>query len=103
MKLVQRPVTKSWLRWEGSLLSSSAGVATVGLAEAEKQTVMDSTENSLDRTRIVDALKQQWPDHKICDHDRDCRYDKWSYLSSGEPYEPAEEDDDDSKDNAHGE
>ena len=34
-KLVQRPETKSWLRWEGSL-SPSAGVATVGLAEAEK-------------------------------------------------------------------
>ena len=80
-----------------------------GLTEAEKKTVLASTENSLDRTRIVGALKQQWPDHEIQAHDLDSRGDREeevldtrAYYGDCEPHESGEGDDNDSEDNAYG-
>ena len=65
-----------------------------GLTEAEKKTVLGSTENALDRTRIVGALKQQWPDHELQAHDLDRKRDrreKRSYF--GDAYESDDVDD----------
>ena len=36
-----------------------------GLSESGKKTRAGRTENTLDRWRIVEALKQQWPDHEL--------------------------------------
>ena len=67
------------------------------MTEAEKKTVLGSTENALDRTRIVGALKQQWPDHELQAHDLDRKRDrekrgrdKRSYF--GDTYEAEEMD-----------
>ena len=38
--------------------------------------MLGSTENTLGRTRIVEALKQQWPDHELLVYDRDRKRDR---------------------------
>ena len=38
-----------------------------GLSES----VLGSTENTLGRSKIVEALKQQWPDHELLFYDGD--------------------------------
>ena len=40
-----------------------------GLSESGKKTVLGSTENTLGRSRIAEALKQQWPDHELLVYD----------------------------------
>ena len=42
-----------------------------GLSESSKKTMLESIENTLGRSRIVEALKQQWPDHELLAHDGD--------------------------------
>ena len=46
------------------------------LSESSKKTVLGSFENTLGRSRIVEALKQQWPDHELVVHDGDCKRDR---------------------------
>ena len=46
-----------------------------GLAESSKETVLGSTENTLGRSRVVEALKQQWPDHELLEYDGDRKRD----------------------------
>ena len=53
-----------------------------GLSESSKKTVLGSTQNTLGRSRIVEALKQQWPHHEllVCKRDRDRKMreiDEW--------------------------
>ena len=40
-----------------------------GLSESSKKTVLGSTQNTLGISRIVEALKRQWPDHELLVHD----------------------------------
>ena len=47
-----------------------------GLSESSKKTVLGSTENTLGRSRIVEALKQQWPDHELLTYDGDHKRDR---------------------------
>ena len=47
-----------------------------GLSESSKKTVLGSTENTLGRSRIVEALQQQWPDHELLVYDRDRKRDR---------------------------
>ena len=47
-----------------------------GLSESSKKTVLGSTENTLDRSRIVEAVKEQWPDHELLAYDRDRKGDR---------------------------
>ena len=39
-------------------------------------TVLGSTENTLGRSRIVEALKQRWPDHELLVHSGDRKRDR---------------------------
>ena len=47
-----------------------------GLSESSKKTVIGSTENTLGRSRIVEALKQQWPDHELLVYDGERKRDR---------------------------
>ena len=47
-----------------------------GLSESSKKTVLGSTENMLGRSRIVEALKQQWPGHELLAYDGDHKRDR---------------------------
>ena len=47
-----------------------------GLSESSKKTVLGSTENTLGRSRIVEALKQQWPDHELLEYGGDRKRDR---------------------------
>ena len=47
-----------------------------GLSESSKKTVLGSTANTLGRSRIVEALKQQWPDHELQVYDGDRKRDR---------------------------
>ena len=40
-----------------------------GLSESSKKTVLGSTWNTLGRSRIVEPLKQPWPDHELLVYD----------------------------------
>ena len=47
-----------------------------GLSESSAKTVLGSTKNTLGRSRIVESLKQQWPDHELLAYDRDRKGDR---------------------------
>ena len=47
-----------------------------GLSESSKKTVLGSTENTLGRSRIVEALEQQWPGHELLAYDGDHKRDR---------------------------
>ena len=47
-----------------------------GLSESSKKTVLGRTENTLGRSRVVDALKQEWPDHELLAYDGDRNRDR---------------------------
>ena len=64
-----------------------------GLSESSKKTVLGSTENTLGRSRIVEALKQQWPDHELLMYDGDRKRDRdrkmRAYVQAeGDEWEP---------------
>ena len=64
-----------------------------GLSESSKKTVLGSTENMLGRSRIVEALKQQWPDHELLVYDgdrkRDCDRKVRAYVQAeADKWEP---------------
>ena len=47
-----------------------------GLSESSEKTVLGSTENMLGRSRIVEALKQQWTDHELLVREGDRKRDR---------------------------
>ena len=47
-----------------------------GLSESSKKTVLGSTEDTQGRSRIVEALKQLWPDHELLAYDGDHKRDR---------------------------
>ena len=46
------------------------------LSESSKKTLLGSTGNTLGRSRIVEAFKQQWPDHELLVYDGDGKRDR---------------------------
>ena len=45
------------------------------LQRSSKETILGSTENTLGRSRIVEALKQEWLDHELLVYDGDRKRD----------------------------
>ena len=46
-----------------------------GFSESSKKTKLGSTENTLGQSRIVEAPKQQWPEHELLVYDGDRKRD----------------------------